>query len=449
MIIGTLPNADRNNLIPVVDEAFGVTTEALLHTDTQFSFNIHGGTGLVEGTDDLPNNLSAIVGLMERPGTDGPWGFVAADCPLSVEWEYDAGTVTEIWKTFGVEIVSARRENIDIGWIRPGPRYTLRLNGADYEGHIDIKKGDPLRCVVPAPAGGFPFPLRLVMGVSTIGLGTCPVEVRDVIIEGQIGHKALLSAEQKVEWGVLTTDMHLRIYQVGEVPGAPVDINIGSSLLTSLISYWKHDETSGTRNDSWGTNHLTDNNTVTSAAGVVNTSSQFTAANSEYLSRADNASLSVGDIDFAFGRWVYLDSKAANMDIITKWGGGGNSEYIVHYSSTLDRFRFLVSPDGADIFAVVADNFGSPPTATWIHIYAYHDSVANVIGISVNNGTANTVAHSTGVFNGTSAFMIGHRAAGGASHLNGRVDEGQFWKRVLTTDERTEIYTNPDWFHEL
>lgn len=40
-----------------------------------------------------------------------------------------------------------------------------------------------------------------------------------------------------------------------------------ATLKTSLISYWNLDEASGTRNDSHGANHLTDNNTVTQAFG--------------------------------------------------------------------------------------------------------------------------------------------------------------------------------------
>lgn len=52
-----------------------------------------------------------------------------------------------------------------------------------------------------------------------------------------------------------------------------------SPLLTSLIAHWKLDEASGTRNDSHGTNHLTDNNTVTTATAKLGTNAaQFTAA---------------------------------------------------------------------------------------------------------------------------------------------------------------------------
>ena len=48
---------------------------------------------------------------------------------------------------------------------------------------------------------------------------------------------------------------------------------MASSLLTSLISYWKLDETSGTRVDVVSGNDLTDNNTV----GVDGKSAKFIA----------------------------------------------------------------------------------------------------------------------------------------------------------------------------
>lgn len=231
MIIGTLPNADQNNLIPSSDQAWGVSAEALIKTDSQFSFNAHFGTGLTEGIDDLPNNVTLVAALMERSGTAGPWTFSTADCLIWYTWERDIphtgmfGTVTEKWGTAGTEIVSARRLNVDVGYARKGPRVTLRLNGPEFEGHVDFVKGNPLRCVVPSPVGGFPFPLRLVMGVSAIGAIDLPA-IRDIIIEGQIGQKFSLSAEQKAEWGVDSAHPHFRIYQSGIVPGAPLDIDL-------------------------------------------------------------------------------------------------------------------------------------------------------------------------------------------------------------------------------
>src|SRR4051812_43478016 len=96
-----------------------------------------------------------------------------------------------------------------------------------------------------------------------------------------------------------------------------------SPLLTNLASYWKLEEASGTRADEIGSQTLTDNNTVTQAVGKLGNAAQFTAANSESLSHADSATLSLGaDQDFTLGAWVYLDSKGANRVIASKWAPG-------------------------------------------------------------------------------------------------------------------------------
>jgi hypothetical protein len=63
------------------------------------------------------------------------------------------------------------------------------------------------------------------MSVSAAGAIDVP-EVRDIILEGQIGQKASLIAETKTEWGVDSDHLHLRIRQKGIVPGFPVDINL-------------------------------------------------------------------------------------------------------------------------------------------------------------------------------------------------------------------------------
>src|SRR5688572_29665368 len=80
-----------------------------------------------------------------------------------------------------------------------------------------------------------------------------------------------------------------------------------SALLTSLIAHWRLEETSDTRFDAHSTNHLTDNNTVASATGKLGTAASFTAANQESLAIADNAALSMGDLDFTLAGWVYIN----------------------------------------------------------------------------------------------------------------------------------------------
>lgn len=213
-----------------------------------------------------------------------------------------------------------------------------------------------------------------------------------------------------------------------------------SSLNTSLISYWKMDETSGTRIDARGANDLTDNFTVTSGSGIIVNAGQYTAANTEYLSHADNTSLSTGDIDYSITCWVNMDTKGVAPTAIAKADGSPNNEYILRYLQSADRFQWFVSNNGSSLTLAQADNFGSPSTNTWYFIVAWHDSVNNLIGIQVNNGTANTTATSAGSFDSNSAFIVGRFAA--ANYWDGRVDEVGFWKKVLSTQEKTDLYNS-------
>lgn len=217
-----------------------------------------------------------------------------------------------------------------------------------------------------------------------------------------------------------------------------------SSLYSSLVSFWRLEEASGTRNDSYGTNNLSDNNTVTQTTGKINNCALFTAANSEYLSIADNTSLSLGDVDFTATAWVYLSSKTNPMTILGKTGStAATIEYAVSYSKASDRFVFTVrnTADNANTTAT-ANTFGSPFTSTWYFIVVYHNSSTNFIGISVNNGAFDTAATSGGVKDGTNAFVIGANATP-ATYFDGRVDSVGFWKgKVLSSAEITNLYNN-------
>lgn len=217
-----------------------------------------------------------------------------------------------------------------------------------------------------------------------------------------------------------------------------------ANIKTSLISWWDLDEASGTRNDAHSTNHLTDNNTVTQAAGVsagTGNAAQFTAANSEYLSIADNAALSTGDIDFTFAGWVYMDS-LADEDFWGKWSTANEGEYFMEYAHTGGaKFRFAVSSNGTAVTGSVLSTLPSPAsTATWYFVVAWHDSVGNTINIQVNDGTAGSAAYSAGVRNSTSPFEVGRAVS--TRYVNGRVDSLGFWKRTLTAAEKTALYNS-------
>ena len=214
---------------------------------------------------------------------------------------------------------------------------------------------------------------------------------------------------------------------------AYADVN-PDSLKDDLVSWWSLDETIGTRDDSHGSNNLVDHNTVGYTTGKQGNASAFTAANSEYLDIADNADLSLNGTDFTVAGWVNLSSKSNYRDIIVKgYTTSSNREYALIYDHTIDRFGFYVSPNGTTSYNVNANTFGSPSTGTWYFVVAWYDG--SNLYISVNNGVADSITYSSGVYDGTQPFGLGYNY-----YHDGSMDEVAVYKRVLTAEERSWLY---------
>lgn len=211
------------------------------------------------------------------------------------------------------------------------------------------------------------------------------------------------------------------------------------SLLTGLIAYWRMEEVSLQRQDVAGLNLLADNNTVTQQTGRVGNCGQFTAANNEYLSIADNAALSRGTSDFTWVYWVYHDTKAASQVHLHKGTDlGVNYEYASLYFQTNDRFRFAVA-NNVVAAAFNANTFGAPSVSTWYNLAFWYDSAAQTVNASVNNGATDSLAWTGGGYDSAADFNMG-RAVSNTLPMNGRMDEVGFWKRVLSPSERAFLY---------
>lgn len=208
----------------------------------------------------------------------------------------------------------------------------------------------------------------------------------------------------------------------------------GSSLRRGLIAYWKLEESSGTRLDSVGSSHLTDINTVTGNPGKIGNAGQFTAANGEYLSRSDGGLFNIGSNPTTIAGWIYIDSLAVNRSLFSKRTGG--NDYIADVTTTGEA-RFLVW------VAAAAKTAATPtlavPATTWCLIICQFDPVTQLAGVSVNNGTLATVATTSGTIDSTTtAFHLG--ASNAATVMDGRMDEWGFWRRLLTSTEKAQLY---------
>lgn len=219
------------------------------------------------------------------------------------------------------------------------------------------------------------------------------------------------------------------------------------ALKTSLVAHWKLEEASGNRADSSGNGTtLTDNNTVTSNPGKVGTAAQFTAASSEWLSAADNASVSMGDIDFTVAAWLYYDSlPAGNIPAVVKWSAGTDGlgdEYFLSTNGSNQFVFFLRNAANTANGTVTGTTFGALSTGTWYYVMAGHDAANDLLFISVNNGARDTAAHTTGGRDGGANFTIGSWSGGSSDFFNGRIDEVSLWKKVVTTTDRDSIYNS-------
>jgi len=223
---------------------------------------------------------------------------------------------------------------------------------------------------------------------------------------------------------------------IGRIPGPrltganPWYLN-NTSLASSLVAFWPLDEASGNRLDRKGSSTLADNNTVTSAAGhTYPLAAEFVIANSEFLSAADSATLSSGNIDLWGACWVYPSAVNVSTCIVGKWHTTGNREWQLAQSNA--NVVFQVSPDGTSTGngAVTATN--ALTANTWTLVVFYHDATNNLLGISVDGGAFTTAAHTTGIFDSAAAFNIG-RQASAAAYFGGRIQSVALGKGYIPT----------------
>jgi Concanavalin A-like lectin/glucanases superfamily len=210
--------------------------------------------------------------------------------------------------------------------------------------------------------------------------------------------------------------------------------------LTNLQAFWELGEASGTRNDSHGTNHLTDNNTVSSTTGKVGNAADFERDNTEYLSIADNAALSMGDIDFSIAGWVQFESLTADDQVLISKGdlfAYATAEFSLELTAS-DLLRFYVG-DGTASDSVI--DIVTISTATWYFFYAYHEAATNQMGISVNDGTV-TTGDCGGSYDSGLELTLGRWANFAGGYHDGLLDQVGIWKRLLTPAEVTFLYNS-------
>lgn len=208
--------------------------------------------------------------------------------------------------------------------------------------------------------------------------------------------------------------------------------------LTSLVSHWKLDEASGDALDAHGSHNLTDTNTVGSAAGKIGNARDFEDANSEYFVIADHADFSAGSSDFTVTAWVKAESlPGENKRILCKINNAVTLlEYdLFYWGASSTKFAWYIKGSGDFLVDSVV-----PSTGTWYFVVAWYNATTHEQGIQVNNGTASTGTVIGSPSDTAAPFCIGSVDGLATTFWDGLIDEVNFWRRLLTDDEKTALY---------
>jgi len=222
-------------------------------------------------------------------------------------------------------------------------------------------------------------------------------------------------------------------------------------LLDNLISYWKMDEVDGTRKDSHGLNHLTDNNTVASAAGVIDNGADFEESNlDEALSIADSV-----DFDFttamSWSIWVKPETlTAAAHALISKFADGSQAAYRLRTDGSGNIICLLADQlTDNDDAGCPQGSVGGLSVGVMAHLVIIYNGAgatnADRLKIYLNNvlqtlSFTGTIPAS--LLDSTAALCFGLNIVGGAAEYDGIIDEVGCWNRLLTTDEISDLYNN-------
>ena len=205
------------------------------------------------------------------------------------------------------------------------------------------------------------------------------------------------------------------------------------SLLTSLALYLDLGESSGNAIDSAGGGlDFTENGTVSQVAGPGTKNARRIDGVSalEWFERAASAGIDVGDFDFTYNGWFYLETERAVSTVLFR--KNTTVMTLLHVPGT-DKITF------SDTVTTVTST-GTVATGAWYMLTWAYDSVNDLMQLQIDAGTADTAAQATGFSTNSGTNQIGSNGVVQASTLDGRVAMLGFWTRLLSGAEVTSLY---------
>jgi len=217
-----------------------------------------------------------------------------------------------------------------------------------------------------------------------------------------------------------------------------------ATLTEDLDHYYKADD-SGSFPDSTGGSDGTINGATYTASGKINGAYDFDGNNDTIdLGFSVDSGYNTA---FTVSHWVKLDTldndsrPTITTDVATS--GRGFTIYFDTSGWGMTNTVFTWVHDGSTIRVVSADN-GAITTGVWYHIVVTWDNSSNTLNLYLNGSNVNNIKSSGTPGNmALNEFVIGFNT-GQQNYFGGIVDEVGFWKRVLTTDEISDLYNSGD-----
>lgn len=208
-----------------------------------------------------------------------------------------------------------------------------------------------------------------------------------------------------------------------------------SDMKTAAVAWYPLDEASGNAIDGIGAVDLTERATVGVGTGkFYGNARDFESGDGDGFTVADEATLSVADIDFFIVAWVNPESFTSTRWIIAKGDTGttANLPYSVDIQ-TSGKPRIIVG-NGAGSSTIYTWTGTALSTGAWGLVIMYHDAANNLIGVSVNGAAFETAACSHGSFNDTAHCVLGDLTTGALLPFDGLMQDVVLGKNYIPTD---------------
>ncbi len=233
-------------------------------------------------------------------------------------------------------------------------------------------------------------------------------------------------------WNVALTPVQIKSLALG------VDLDTyayrPNKVSTLPTAWWKLNEVSGTRYDSIGSLHLTDNNTVGALGGYAEgVGADFELGNSEYLSCADAAAFNLAANDFTLYGQFKFESIATTQALFGQWSSASSQfGWFLQFAST-NNIQFVWTNDG------VTTEFKSfaftPVVGVLYHITARRSGNNLTVWVDgVQIGTTQSLSGET-IFNSSADFTISSQFNGSRIQFyDGVATDVAIWNGYALTD---------------